>query len=82
MLTPNGRSVEAFTFLIAVASSSMVIVAEARMPRPPALDVADTSRAPATQPMPVCTTGCSMPISSVSGVFNEADIFLLHLSVP
>ncbi len=68
MLMPNGLSVAAFTLVTAVESSSSVMVADARMPRPPALDVAATRRAPATQPMPVCTTGCSMPISSVSGV--------------
>ena len=34
-----------------------VMVAEARIPRPPALAVAATSRGPATQPMPVCTMG-------------------------
>ncbi|CFR36790.1 N5-carboxyaminoimidazole ribonucleotide synthase [Mycobacterium tuberculosis] len=68
MFTPNGLSVTALTFVIAAASSSSVMVAEAKMPSPPALAVADTSRAPATQPIPVCTTGCSMPMSSVSGV--------------
>ena len=68
MLTPNGRSVAAFTLRTASANSSSVIVADARMPRPPAFAVADTSRAPATHPIPVCTTGCSMPTSSVSGV--------------
>ena len=72
MLMPNGLSVAAFTLVTAVCSSSSVIVAEARMPRPPALEVADTSRAPATQPMPVWTTGCSMPTSSVSGVRSLA----------
>ena len=65
---PNGLSVAALTLVTAVCSSSSVMVADARMPRPPALEVADTSRAPATQPIPVCTTGCSMPTSSVSGV--------------
>lgn len=57
-----------FTFAIAVANSSMVIVAEARIPRPPALAVAETSRAPATQPIPVWTTGCSTPTNRVSAV--------------
>ena len=68
MLTPNGRSVVAFTLPIAVANSSSVIVADARMPRPPAFAVADTSRAPATHPIPVCTTGWSMPTNSVRRV--------------
>src|SRR3984957_16814592 len=68
MLTPNGLSGAAWTFPIATASSSSVMVAEARIPSPPALEVAATRRAPATQPIPVCTTGCSMPISSVNGV--------------
>ena len=39
--------------------------------RRPAFDVADTNRAPATHPIPVCTTGCSMPTSSVSGVLSR-----------
>jgi hypothetical protein len=68
MLTPNGLSVAVLTFRIAVANSSRVIVADAKMPNPPALAVAETSRAPATHPIPVCTTGCSTPTSSVSGV--------------
>ena len=42
---------------MASASSSSVMVAEARMPSPPALEVAATRRGPATQPMPVCTMG-------------------------
>jgi hypothetical protein len=74
-LTPNGRSVASLTFAIAVASSSMVIVADARIPRPPAFAVADTSRAPATQPIPVCTTGCWMPTSRVSGVWILTALF-------
>ena len=45
-----------------------VIVADARMPKPPAALVADVSRAPATQPMPVCTIGTSHPNSSVTRV--------------
>jgi hypothetical protein len=53
MLMPNGLSVAALTFVTAVRSSSSVMVADAKMPRPPALAVADTSRAPATQPIPV-----------------------------
>ena len=77
MLMPNGLSVVAFTFVTAVASSSSVMVADARMPRPPAFEVADTSRAPATQPIPVCTTGCSMPTSSVSGVRRRVTVSFL-----
>ena len=79
MLMPNGLSVAALTLVTAVCSSSSVMVADARMPRPPALEVADTSRAPATQPIPVCTTGCSMPTSSVSGVRS---LLILYFLVP
>ena len=68
MFTPKGRSVAALTLVMAAASSSRLMVAEARIPSPPALAVADTSLAPATQPIPVCTTGCSMPTNRVSGV--------------
>ena len=56
-LTPKGAVVRARTSAMAAASSARVMVAEARMPRPPALAVAATSRGPATQPMPVCTMG-------------------------
>jgi hypothetical protein len=52
-----GDVVRLFVSRIAASSSSYVIVAEARMPSPPALDVADVSRGPETQPIPVCTTG-------------------------
>ena len=76
MFTPNGLSVAALTLPMAVANSSSVMVAEARMPSPPALAVADTSRAPATQPIPVWTTGCSTPTSSVSGVRNLMNVSL------
>ncbi len=57
MLTPNGRSVRSRTSPMAETSSGKVMVAEARMPRPPASAVAATSRGPATQPMPVWTIG-------------------------
>ena len=67
-LTPKGLLVRCLTSPIAWSSSSKVIVAEARMPRPPAFAVAETSRGPATQPMPVWTTGWVTPVSSVSGV--------------
>ena len=56
-LTPNGLSVRDLTFAIAARSSSRVIVADARMPSPPADEVAAVSCAPDTQPMPVCTIG-------------------------
>ena len=56
-LTPNGAVVRLRTSAMAPASSSSVMVAEARMPRPPAAQVAATRRGPATQPMPVCTSG-------------------------
>ncbi len=55
--TPNGASVRPRTSSMAAASSSNVMVADARMPSAPAAAVADTSRGPATQPMPVCTMG-------------------------
>jgi hypothetical protein len=42
---------------MAAVSSGVVIVAAARMPKPPAAEVAAVSRAPDTQPMPVCTMG-------------------------
>ena len=61
-LTPNGLSVRvldlAHRLLRAVAG---VIVTAARIPRPPAALVAAVRRAPDTQPMPVCTIGCSTP---------------------
>src|SRR4051812_17611643 len=44
------------------------MVADARMPSAPAFAVADTRRAPATQPMPVCTIGTSMSNRSQIGV--------------
>ena len=55
--TPNGESVRDRTSPIELLSWSRVMVAEARMPSPPAAAVADTSRGPATHPMPVCTMG-------------------------
>ncbi len=56
-LTPNGAAVRARTSAMAAASWSSVMVAEARMPSAPASHVAATRRGPATQPMPVCTSG-------------------------
>ncbi len=56
--TPNGLSVRLLHLVDGVArAASKVIVADARMPSPPAALVADVRRAPATQPMPVCTIG-------------------------
>ena len=52
------------------------MVADAKMPSPPALAVAETSRAPATHPIPVWTTGCSTPTSSVNGVRNFMNVSL------
>src|SRR6195952_1662052 len=72
--TPNGRSVRLFTSAMAWSSSSKVMVAEARIPSPPALAVPLTRRGPATQPMPVCTTGWRTPASSVSGVRGSCSI--------
>ena len=43
--------------------------------------LADTSRAPATQPMPVCTTGCSTPTNSVSGVRNLMNVSLCRAAL-
>ena len=62
--TPNGFAVRSLTDAIAAVSSGTLIVALARMPRPPASLVAAVSRAPATQPMPVCTIGYRTPNSS------------------
>src|SRR4051812_6670570 len=73
-LTPNGWSVRPFTSVMAWSSSSYVMVALARMPSPPALAVPDTSRGPATHPMPVCTTGWRTPTSSLSGVRSSCSI--------
>src|SRR2546425_6809173 len=71
MFTPKGSSVRSFTSTIAARSSPNVMVPAARMPSPPALLVAATSRGPATQPMPVCTIGYSTPSSSHSRVCND-----------
>ena len=42
---------------MAASISSMVMVAEARIPSPPASAVPVTSDGPATHPIPVCTIG-------------------------
>src|SRR4051794_27464168 len=68
MLTPNGASVRSPTSLTARRSSSSDIVAAARMPRPPAAEVAAASCGVATQPMPVWTIGYLMPNRSVRRV--------------
>ena len=53
-------------------SWSKFIVAQARMPSPPAALVADgEARRPATQPMPVCTIGYSTPNSSQTRVCSR-----------
>ncbi len=57
-----------WTSWIASSSWSKVIVADARMPSPPAALVADVSRAPATQPIPVCTIGYCTPNRSHAAV--------------
>ena len=57
MLTPKLRSVVSLTSAMASSSSSNVMVAAAKMPSPPADEVADVSCAPETQPMPVWTMG-------------------------
>ena len=57
MFTPNGLSVAARISSMAFTIWSNVIGADARMPKPPAADVAAVSREFATQPMPVCTIG-------------------------
>ena len=67
-LTPKGCVVRPRTSAMAAASSSSVMVAEARMPSPPASLVAATRRGPATQPMPVCTRGWRTPTRSHSSV--------------
>ena len=51
------------------------------MPRPPALAVPVTRRGPATQPIPVCTTGCRTPVSSVRGVVRSWSIMREDLAV-
>ena len=50
------------------------MVAEARIPRPPAALVAAVSRAPATHPMPVCMIGYSTPNSSQARVCSAASV--------
>ena len=72
--TPNGASVRSLTSTMACSSSGSVIVADARMPRPPALAVPLTRLGPETQPMPVWTIGWRTPVSSVSGVDSSWSI--------
>ena len=55
--TPNGASVRSLTSTMARSISGSVIVADARMPSPPALAVPLTRLGPETQPIPVCTIG-------------------------
>jgi len=54
---PKARSVSERTLRISVSSTSAWMVAAARKPKPPALLVAATSFASATQPIAVCTMG-------------------------
>ena len=49
------------------------MVTAARIPKPPAALVAAVSRAPDTQPMPVCTTGSSHPTRSQNRVRSRSD---------
>ncbi len=56
-MTPKGRSVRSLVLAIASASSERERVADAMIPSPPALATAETSRGPATYPMPVWTMG-------------------------
>ena len=55
--TPNGLSVRLLDLVDRLGQLVERHRALARMPRPPAALVADVSRGPATQPMPVCTIG-------------------------
>src|SRR6478735_3334292 len=80
-LTPKGSSVRPLTSMIACSSSAKVIVAPARIPRPPALAVPLTRRGPETQPMPVWTTGCRTPTRSVNGVRISCSL-MRHLLEP
>jgi hypothetical protein len=57
IFTPNGPVVPAAVSLIAVWSSARLMVAEARMPSPPALPTAVTSRGPDTYPIALATIG-------------------------
>src|SRR5262245_38028876 len=67
-LTPNALSVRSLTVAMASAIWAPVMVTAARMPNPPAADVAAVSEAPETQPMPVCTTGRRQPTRSQNRV--------------
>ena len=65
--TPNGLSViSRHRAISAVNASGVGCVSAVRMPRPPAFDTAAAISARPTHCMPPCTTGCSMPISSVN----------------
>src|SRR5438045_6749869 len=70
--TPKGRSVRAFTSLMAASTLPGSIVAPARKPNPPALHVAAVSLASAIQPIAVCTTGYRQPSLSQRTVWSEA----------
>ena len=66
--TPKGASVTARTSSMAVRNSANVMVADARIPNPPARAVAAVSDAPETQPIPVCTIGSRTANNSVARV--------------
>ena len=68
--TPNGASVAERTSSTAATISSKPRVAAARTPNPPAAEVAAVSRGPATQPMPVWTTGWRTPTRSQKRVWS------------
>src|SRR5689334_17874904 len=70
MFTPKGLVVRCFVSAIASRSWGKSMVPAARMPSPPAFDVAAARRGPATQPMPVWTIGYSTPTSSQNRVCN------------
>ncbi len=55
--TPKGCCVSSFVRRMSRSICSAGIVAPARKPKPPALQVAATSFGSATQPIAVCTTG-------------------------
>jgi hypothetical protein len=57
IFTPNGPLVSAAVSLIADRSSARLMVADAMMPRPPALDTAVTSFGPDTYPIALATIG-------------------------
>ena len=77
----EGRSVRSRTSRTCWRSWSGVIVTAARIPKPPAALVAAVSRAPETQPIPVCTTGSSHPTSSQNRVRSATDLTRRQVTV-